>query len=83
MAGTADEKQPVIVTAMQSTISICAGNVYQFREYTNEYYERYGERPPRRPEGTIEGVGGVAPCCVAYPLRLTKPLEMPDYLAWL
>ena len=75
----------MIVIALEDSLSIRAGNIYQFREYTPEHYYRWEEKPPLRgPEGTLEGIGHcVPPCCVAYPKRYTKPLEFDDWVSWL
>lgn len=85
MANEPTELPPVIVVAKADSLSIRAGHIYQFREYTDANYRRWGDEPPRQPLGTLEGVGGAAPCCVHYPKHLTVPLNLNPFpeLDWM
>ena len=55
------------VRAKTGTISIIAGNEYEWIPTELEVYKSYGETPPLVREGTLQGIGGTSPTCVCYP----------------
>lgn len=77
------DTKPILVIALHDSLSIARGKVYEWHEYPPEDYERYGEKPPFIPVGTLRGVGGVQPTCVGWPKNLTEPIAPPQYLDWL
>ena len=77
------ELPPVIAIAKTDTLSIRKGQIYQWREYLRDHYDRYCEPLPRIPEGTLEGVGGGPPCCVCYPRTHLEFVEPPALFDWL
>jgi hypothetical protein len=73
----------VLVTAKVSTVSIVAGNIYEWHAYIREDYEKYNESPPLDPKGTLTGLNGLPPTCVYYPRSAVTPIDFDGYLDWI
>mgnify|MGYP007059531480 CR=1 FL=1 len=74
---------PVRVIAQRDSLSIVSGREYEFHEYTDHSYRVLEERVPSQQTGTLCGIGGSQPTCVAYPKWFTSPVDPPAHLEWI
>jgi len=76
-------RSPVLCVAKVDTMSIRAGNVYEWHPYKVVSKYTVGERPTGRREGTLTGLDGEQPTCVCYPESAIEVICSPDYLDWI